>query len=90
MDIAISTSFYKRRGDNHCNCWSRNLIEYFPKEDGKQEETIDGYKVVRETSVKEIGKEKYIVTFKEDLWQIGNTKNSWLMSYMLIADINVV
>jgi len=58
------------------------LIDYFPKEVGLQEETIDGYKVVRETSVKEIGKEKYIVTFKED-WQIGNSKNAWLMSYIV-------
>ena len=30
-----------------------NLINYFPKEVGSLEETIDGYKVVRETSVKE-------------------------------------
>ncbi|WP_342537849.1 hypothetical protein MKY15_14485 [Sporosarcina sp. FSL K6-1540] len=57
-----------------------NLIYYFPKEVGSLEETIDGYNVVRETSVKVIGNEKYIVTFKEN-WQIGNSKNTWLISY---------
>ena len=58
--------------------WENIIL--FPEKVRFFEETIDGYNVVRETSVKVIGNEKYIVTFKEN-WQIGNSKNTWLISY---------
>ena len=59
-----------------------SLINHFPKEVGKNEEMIGGFTVKRETSVKEIEKEKYIVTFKEDWWR-DETPNSWSISYLV-------
>ncbi|WP_342505219.1 hypothetical protein [Sporosarcina sp. FSL K6-2383] len=58
------------------------LIDHFPKEIGKNEEMIGGFTVKRETSVKKIEKEKYIVTFKED-WGRKETPNSWSISYLV-------
>lgn len=55
-------------------------IEQFPKKIGEWEGTIDGYQVIRETNAKEIGKEKYIVTFTE-FWSKGSEKDSWTLSY---------
>ncbi|MGG3801463.1 hypothetical protein [Metabacillus fastidiosus] len=54
--------------------------DVFPKKEGKWEGVINGYNVERETSVKEIGKEKYIVTFTER-WAKGTEKGSSLFSY---------
>ncbi|MGG3890619.1 hypothetical protein [Metabacillus fastidiosus] len=54
--------------------------DVFPKKAGKWEGVINGYNVERETSVKEIGKEKYIVTFTER-WAKGTEKGSSRFSY---------
>ncbi|MDF9759410.1 hypothetical protein OKW24_001183 [Peribacillus simplex] len=56
------------------------VTDVFPKKVGKWEEMIDGYHVERETSSKEIGKEKYIITFTEK-WNKGKEKGSWFFSY---------
>ena len=56
------------------------VTDVFPKKVGKWEEMIDGYHVERETSSKEIGKEKYIITFTER-WNKGKEKGSWFFSY---------
>lgn len=55
-------------------------IDYFPKEIGKWEGTIDGYQVTRETSAIDMGEEIYIVTFSEN-WGKGSGKGSWSLSY---------
>ncbi|MFF2458713.1 hypothetical protein [Peribacillus simplex] len=56
------------------------VTDVFPKNVGKWDEMIHGYHVERETSAKEIGKEKYIITFTER-WNKGKEKGSWFFSY---------
>ncbi|NQD66270.1 hypothetical protein HP456_10105 [Bacillus haikouensis] len=55
-------------------------IDLFPEEIGAWEGTINGYRVKRETLVKEIGNEKYVVIFKES-WGTGADKGSYSFSY---------
>lgn len=55
-------------------------IDYFPKEIGIWEGTVDGYQVKRETNVKEIGEELYLVTFTET-WGKGARDFSWSLSF---------
>ncbi|TQR17180.1 hypothetical protein [Psychrobacillus vulpis] len=54
----------------------------FPKYIGKWQGTIDGFEVERETSIKQIAHEKYIVTFTES-WQKGYIKGTCFSSYMI-------
>ncbi|WP_246202568.1 hypothetical protein [Virgibacillus doumboii] len=56
------------------------IIEIFPEKIGKWEGTIDGYQVVRETNVKEVDDEKYIVTFTES-WEKDAETGSRYFSY---------
>ncbi|MFF2856556.1 hypothetical protein [Peribacillus sp. NPDC058002] len=56
------------------------VTDVFPENVGKWDGMIDGYHVERETSAKEIGKEKYIITFTER-WDKGKEKGSWFFSY---------
>ena len=56
------------------------VTDDFPKNIGKWDGMIDGYHIERETSAKEIGKEKYIITFTER-WSKGQEKGSWFLSY---------
>jgi hypothetical protein len=56
------------------------MIDNFPKEIGAREETINGYRVKRETLVKEIGHETYVVTFKET-WRSETDEGSYSLSY---------
>ena len=58
------------------------VIDHFPKEIGEWQGMIDGYQVTRETNAKKIGKEVYIVTFKED-WNRGTEKGSSTISYQV-------
>ncbi|MGM9986257.1 MAG: hypothetical protein ACI35O_03410 [Bacillaceae bacterium] len=55
-------------------------MDHFPKELGKSEIMIKGYQITRETSVKEIKKEVYVVTFTEN-WKKGNEEGFWSLSY---------
>jgi hypothetical protein len=55
-------------------------IDNFPKEIGRWEGTIDGYKVIRETNAKQIGEEMYIVTFIEK-WRTTFAEGSWTFSF---------
>ena len=54
--------------------------DVFPKNIGKWEGQIDGYYVERETTAKETGKEKYLITFTER-WNNGKIKGFWSFSY---------
>ncbi|MFD1040399.1 hypothetical protein ACFQ3N_18645 [Virgibacillus byunsanensis] len=55
------------------------VIDTFPDKIGESSEVINGYQVKRETSVKEIGGETYMVTFTET-WQKGKEEGSWILS----------
>ncbi|WNS82331.1 hypothetical protein RRU94_16475 [Domibacillus sp. DTU_2020_1001157_1_SI_ALB_TIR_016] len=59
---------------------NETVIKSFPKEVGKWEGTIQGYNVVRETSVKELEPEVYLVTFTEH-WSKEAASDSWSLSY---------
>lgn len=56
------------------------IIDRFPEKIGEVEEVIGGFKVVKETSVKEIEHEVYIVTFSEK-WSNGYEEGKWTISY---------
>jgi len=56
------------------------VIDHFPDEIGKWEGTIQGYRVKKETKVKEIGDEIYIVIFRES-WNKGSETGTWELSY---------
>ncbi|WP_102349220.1 hypothetical protein [Bacillus sp. Marseille-P3661] len=58
------------------------VIEHFPKEIGIWEGTIEGYEVKRETNVKEIEDEIYIVSFTEN-WKKGTERGTWELSYKI-------
>jgi hypothetical protein len=55
-------------------------IDIFPEEIGTWEGNLKGYRVKRETLVKEIGHETYVVTFKET-WASGTDEGSYSLSY---------
>ncbi|OIU71752.1 hypothetical protein [Rossellomorea aquimaris] len=55
-------------------------IDYFPEEIGVWEGNINGYKVKRETLVKETGRETYVIIFKEK-WDSGIEKGQYSLSY---------
>ncbi|WP_175987326.1 hypothetical protein [Bacillus sp. Marseille-Q1617] len=55
-------------------------IEHFPDEIGTWAGSVNGYRVKRETLVKETRSETYIVTFKED-WDSGTDKGTYSISY---------
>jgi hypothetical protein len=74
--------FTKKDAVKHATSGEGTPIENFPKGIGKWEGTINGYQVQRETNAKEIGKEIYIVTFKEK-WAKGNQKGTWSLSYKI-------
>jgi hypothetical protein len=56
------------------------VIENFPKEIGQWTSNIEGYQVQKETSVKEIKAEVYMVSFTER-WYKGAEKGSCTISY---------
>ncbi|MFJ7977170.1 hypothetical protein JNUCC23_03585 [Peribacillus sp. JNUCC 23] len=56
------------------------VTDNFPKNVGKWEGQIDGYYVEKETAAKEIGKEKYLITFTER-WNKGKVKGFSSFSY---------
>lgn len=56
------------------------VTDVFSNKIGKWQGNVEDYEVERETSVKEMGEEIYIVTFKEN-WSKGNETGSWLLSY---------
>jgi hypothetical protein len=55
-------------------------IDYFPEEIAVWEGNVNGFKVKRETSVKEISREEYVVTFKEN-WDSGTLRGEYSISY---------
>ena len=55
-------------------------INQFPETIGTWEGEVDGYYVVRETSVEESSKETYIVTFHEK-WEKDGNQGEWYLSY---------
>jgi hypothetical protein len=55
-------------------------IELFPKKVGKWNGIIDGYAVERETTVRKIGEEVYMVTFSEK-WGNETETGAWTLSY---------
>lgn len=57
-----------------------SITEGFPKFVGKWEERIEDYRVIKETSVEEIGKETYLVTFTET-WEKGEERDTWSFAY---------
>lgn len=57
-----------------------SIIDEFPKTVGQWEGEIGDYKVIRETSVEEIEKEIYLVTFTEH-WEKGMETGTWNLSY---------
>ncbi|GAA5416802.1 hypothetical protein Pryu01_01841 [Paraliobacillus ryukyuensis] len=56
------------------------VIERFPEEIGRWEGDVEGYQVTRETDVKEISNEVYMVTLVES-WKEGNDKGMSTWSY---------
>ncbi|WP_313894200.1 hypothetical protein [Psychrobacillus sp.] len=54
----------------------------FPKKVGKWQGSIDGFEVERATDVKQIAKEKYIVTFTEK-WEKGYITGTCFYSYIV-------
>lgn len=53
-------------------------IDSFPNFIGKVEEIISGYRVTRQTSAIEVGKDKFEVTFHER-WNDGQLGSSWMV-----------
>lgn len=53
---------------------------HFPQDIGKWAFTIDGYQVTRETHIKEMDNEIYLLTFTEK-WRKGNERGTWESSY---------
>ena len=62
-----------------------SVIEDFPKKAGIWQGMIGGYHVERATSAKEIGREKYLITFTET-WEKGGEKGSWIWTYEVERD----
>ncbi|MRG86143.1 hypothetical protein [Salinibacillus xinjiangensis] len=58
------------------------IIDQFPDEIGASSTQIDGYQVVRQTSVEKIDDEEYIVTFTET-WEKGSATGSRFWSYRI-------
>lgn len=56
------------------------VTDSFPRKVGIWEGTVDSYSVQKETKVRELDKEIYIVTFTEN-WTTDFAKGSWSLSY---------
>jgi hypothetical protein len=52
------------------------MTDHLPKGEGKWKGKIKGYQVVKETSAEKIGKEKFIITYKES-WEKDGKSSSW-------------
>lgn len=74
--------FTKEEAVHFATSGEGTVIDYFPKEIGKWEGSIEGYQVIRETGAKEIGQETYLVSFTEN-WKKGNETGTWEISYRL-------
>ena len=62
-----------------------SVVAAFPKKASIWKGRIGGYYVERETSAKEIGKEKFMITFTES-WNKGLEKGSWIWIYEVERD----
>ena len=62
-----------------------SVVAALPKKPGIRKGRIGGYHVERETSAREIGREKYIITFTER-WDKGLEKDSWIWTYEVERD----
>jgi hypothetical protein len=72
--------FTKEDAVKYTTAGEGTAIDYFPNEIGIWQGTVEGFQIERETSVKEIGNEIYIVTFTEN-WKNEMVNNFWSMSY---------
>ncbi len=62
-----------------------SVVAAFTKKASIWKGRIGGYRVERETSAREIGREKYIITFTER-WDKGLEKGSWIWTYEVERD----
>lgn len=73
--------FTKEDAVQYATSGEGTTIDQYPEFIGKVEEKVNEYRVTRETSVVELGRETYRVTFQER-WNDGELGSSW-MSYIV-------
>ncbi|RDW22117.1 hypothetical protein [Oceanobacillus chungangensis] len=72
--------FTKEDAVSYATSGEGSVIDEFPNTIGQWDGAIGNHQVIRETSVEEIGKEIYIVTFTEH-WKKGMETETWKLSY---------
>lgn len=79
------SSFTKEEAVEFATSGEGDYTDYFPKEIGEWQGTIEGYQVEKKTTVKEIEEEMYIVSFEEN-WKKGTQAGNWTLSYKVERD----
>src|SRR5690625_4107658 len=72
--------FTKEDAVSYATSGEGSVTDEFPKTVGQWEGKKGDFQVIRETSVEEIGRETYIVTFTEH-WEKGMETGIWILSY---------